>query len=67
MNCDKCGAELEWMECYNCNEGFTHHDCGEDVCACLDPEDDVVCDICEGECGWYACPCCQGKKEPKED
>jgi len=36
-------------ECWNCaGTGFTHHDCGEDTCCCLDPEDNVRCDTCEG-------------------
>lgn len=42
-----------WTECWNCGgEGFTHHDCGEDTCCCLEPEDNVICDTCMGMCGW---------------
>jgi len=54
----KCGDRLSWRECYNCNDGFTHHDCGEDCCCCLDPEDNVECDICNGNGGWYVCVSC---------
>ena len=44
----------DWNECWNCGgEGFSHHDCGEDVCPCLHPEDNVLCDICEGDGGWW--------------
>lgn len=43
----------EWIDCWNCGgEGYSYHDCGEDVCCCLDPEDNVVCDICHGKGGW---------------
>jgi len=43
----------DYVDCWNCGgEGFSGHDCGEDTCCCLDPEDDVVCDICKGEGGW---------------
>lgn len=42
-----------WMDCWKCGgEGYSHHDCGEDCCACLYPEDNVRCDICEGKGGW---------------
>lgn len=57
--CEKCHAEKEWKECYNCDEdGFSDHDCGEDCCCCLHPEPNVVCDICEGHGGWYVCYAC---------
>lgn len=57
--CDDCGAEKEWRDCYNCGgEGFSYHDCGEDCCCCLDPEDNVTCDICEGAGGWLQCRMC---------
>lgn len=43
----------EWIDCWNCGgEGYSYHDCGEDTCCCLDPEDNVVCDVCGGEGGW---------------
>lgn len=42
----------EWVECWNCDEGYSGHDCGEDCCCCLDPEDNVICDICRGKGGW---------------
>ena len=43
----------DWTECWNCaGEGFTEHDCGEDTCCCLTPEDNVVCDVCMGMGGW---------------
>jgi len=51
---------VRWMVLYanldddeGCSEcggtGYSHHDCGEDSCCCLNPEDNVICDWCEGE------------------
>ncbi len=43
----------DWVECWNCGgEGTDGHDCGEDTCCCLYPEDNVTCDICKGKGGW---------------
>lgn len=43
-----------WIGCWQCGgEGTNGHDCGEDCCACLDPEENVRCDICNGRGGWY--------------
>lgn len=43
------------VTCYNCGgEGITdEHDCGEDCCACLYPEPNVRCDICDGKGYWF--------------
>jgi hypothetical protein len=36
--------------CPNCGgTGYSHHDCGEDSCCCLYPDDNVVCDWCQGK------------------
>ena len=67
--CPRCGCcEMFWQECEHCGgTGFSHHVCGEDTCCCLYPEDNVLCDICEGECGWYVCTCDEnGKHDPLE-
>lgn len=56
--CSKCTNEMYWRECWNCEDGFSDHDCGEDCCCCLDPEPNVVCDTCDGDTGWYQCPHC---------
>jgi hypothetical protein len=51
------GEYRVWIDCWNCGgEGFSDHDCGEDCCCCAFPEDNVVCDICEGEGGWLGIP-----------
>jgi hypothetical protein len=56
--CDTCGSAFRQVECWNCGgEGFSHHDCGEDSCCCLDPEDDVECDICAGNGHYDVCAC----------
>lgn len=53
--CPHCGSDVHWVDCENCDEGYTGHDCGEDCCCCLYPEPNVVCDICDGKGGWYVC------------
>jgi hypothetical protein len=43
----------DYVECWQCGgEGYSHHECGEDTCCCLNPYDNVKCDICEGKGGW---------------
>jgi hypothetical protein len=56
--CKKCHNEMFWRECYNCEDGYSDHDCGEDCCCCLDPEPNVRCDICRGKGGWFQCSLC---------
>lgn len=55
--CTRCGCcSLGYVECENCGgEGTDGHDCGEDTCCCLEPEDNVPCQFCEGRGGWEAC------------
>jgi len=57
-DCDKCHNEKSWRDCWNCEEGFSYHDCGEDTCCCLYPKDNVRCDVCEGKGGFYVCDLC---------
>lgn len=53
MSCD-CGCSV-WVDCWKCGgSGNMFHDCGEDTCCCLDPVDNVRCDICDGEGGWFS-------------
>lgn len=53
--CARCGSSVTFEDCYNCSDGFTGHDCGEDCCCCAYPEDNVPCDICGGHGGWAQC------------
>lgn len=55
--CERCGCcELVWQSCEQCGgDGVFGHDCGEDTCCCLDPEEDDPCEICDGEGGWMRC------------
>jgi hypothetical protein len=62
--CAYCGGSVDWVDCENCDDGYTDHDCGEDCCCCLDPEPNVICDICDGKGGWYKCLSNCGKKAP---
>ena len=43
---------MYWIRCYNCEDGYSHHECGEDTCVCLNPQPNVICDICGGKGGW---------------
>jgi len=53
--CARCGSSMEWVQCGECEDGFSHHDCGEDCCPCADPEPNVQCDHCSGKAGWWSC------------
>ena len=52
--CDCCSLAGE--SCEQCGgDGVYGHDCGEDTCCCLDPEDNVICDACYGKGFWLIC------------
>lgn len=54
--CDRCGGYLKWEDCWNCDDGYSHHDCGEDCCMCLYPDEpNIVCEICHGRGGYWVC------------
>ena len=62
--CERCGCDVFFEECYDCGgEGYSHHDCGEDTCACLEPEPNVVCELCEGEGYLSQCQCNSAERE----
>ena len=61
--CKRCGSDVKWVECEHCEDGFSGHECGEDVCCCLDPRPNVPCDVCLGEGGWFYCPKCDKEAE----
>jgi len=65
---DEC-EDLEFEECPNCDEGYSHHDCGEDTCCCIDTSNNVECDECNGKGNFMSHElCCKGTgyKIPKE-
>lgn len=46
-----------WESCEQCGgDGYWGHDCGEDCCPCLDPEENLRCNNCDGTGGWYIGP-----------
>ena len=53
--CARCGSSLTFEQCENCEDGYSHHDCGEDCCVCADPYPNVPCDVCEGRGSWPVC------------
>jgi hypothetical protein len=57
-HCGKCQSEKTYVECYNCEDGYSDHDCGEDCCCCAEPEPNVRCDICDGDGGYFICGHC---------
>ena len=54
--CARCGSSCHYVDCWECGgEGAAGHDCGDDTCCCLHPDDNVRCDTCHGHGGWYEC------------
>ena len=57
--CDKGHGAKSWHECEDCGAtGENGHDCGDDCCVCLYPEDNMRCDRCSGKGGWWRCYAC---------
>lgn len=54
-SCRVCGSDMDYRACWQCDGGCDVHDCGEDCCCCLYPEDNVRCEICGGSGGWWVC------------
>jgi hypothetical protein len=55
-SCARCGSSADWLICWDCGgDLYTHHDCGDDTCCCLHPEDNVLCDTCQGAGGSWHC------------
>jgi len=55
--CARCGSSCSAVDCETCGgEGYDGHECGEDTCACGDPDEpNVPCSICLGAGGWMVC------------
>lgn len=52
--CQVCSCELEWVDCYNCDDGEV--DGYEEDPLWFDPGDTYPCDTCNGKGGWLECP-----------
>ena len=54
--CARCGSSCDFQDCDNCGgDGLFGHDCGDDCCCCLHPVDNIACDFCDGNGGWWIC------------
>lgn len=53
--CARCGSSMDTEYCGECEDGFDGHDCGEDCCPCLHPEDNVPCQYCDGSGARHRC------------
>ncbi len=55
MQCARCGSSVYTESCDECEDGFDGHDCGEDCCCCAYPEDNVICQYCNGTGTHHGC------------
>ena len=54
--CARCGGAVEFVTCWQCGgSGVDGHECGEDCCACIDPEENVPCGACDSRGGAWHC------------
>lgn len=54
--CKRCGSSMSWEECWQCGgDGYYGHDCGDDCCVCLHPEEDKPCQMCNEDGGYWRC------------
>lgn len=64
-SCEKCGCSLQVETCWQCGGAGGWHDCGDDTCCCLNPDEDLndECDICNGKGEYSFCPKCAREGE----
>lgn len=55
LQCARCGSSVLSEPCEYCEDGYDGHDCGEDCCPCLYPEDNRECQYCDGTGTWRLC------------
>ena len=54
--CKRCGSSVSFEECWACGgDGVDGHDCGDDTCFCLRPEENVDCTHCHGTGHFATC------------
>lgn len=50
--CARCGSSCEFVDCYECDDGFIDMDYGDDVISDIVAE---ICPTCRGRGGWQHC------------
>lgn len=66
-HCRVCGSALELESCWQCLGAGGFHNCGEDTCACLDPDElNEICEECDGEGAYLSCPAAETHPREKE-
>lgn len=53
--CEVCGGSTVQESCWQCGGSGAGHDCGEDCCCCLMPEDNITCEECDGIGSYPVC------------
>ncbi len=54
--CARCGSSCSDQRCFDCGgEGVNGHECGDDCCCCADPEENMLCETCQGKGHWWSC------------
>lgn len=58
-DCPKCGAEMDWEECEECDGegGWYPHEISP--IEYPDPDELSPCQICDGAGGWWRCGACR--------
>lgn len=62
--CERCGQDLDWQNCWNCEDGFLGSDCIDDLChgndECIHGDAGRIrCDVCKGDGGYFMCWNCR--------
>lgn len=65
--CGVCGAYMDRETCWQCGGEGGHHDCGEDCCCCLHPENNVTCEECHGDGTYLVCTALPHSDEQMEE
>ena len=56
-HCPFCGTYMQLEACWECLGAGGFHDCGEDTCCCLDPDErHDLCETCGGTGEYAVCP-----------
>jgi len=56
LTCSVCGSDMTMEPCHACLGAGGSHECGDDVCPCLDPHEITDwCEECNGEGEYPQC------------